>query len=199
MPPSPISRRIRYLPMTAWLEAVAVGVRDARMVSGPSGSNLLSGSVSRSTPESTPISIMQRGHEPAIGPDCVNGPAHRSHRFGSLAVMELILSAAQCRQKKADLFVGLSRCGYSCSDLSAQQLAILLSHAVYCHAQRARGQSHLPGHFVVTFGIGFAVQKHEKSVELFSLSHRREFRSQFHCDMLENRQRPSLFKDAFRG
>src|SRR5262250_433434 len=122
MPPSPTRRRIRYRPITVCLAAVAGGARDACTPSGPSGSNLLSGSVSRSTPESAPISIMQRGHEPAIGPDSVNGPAHRSHRFGSPALILLILSAAQCRQKKADLFVGLFGCRYSCSDLRAQQL-----------------------------------------------------------------------------
>src|SRR5262245_11701791 len=184
MPPSPRRRSIRYLPMTVRLEAVADGVRDARTPSGPSGSNLLSGSVSRSTPESAPISIMQRGHEPAIGPDSVNGPVHRSHRFASLALIVFILSAAQCRQKKADLFVGLFRCGYSRSDLRTQQLAILLSHAVHCHAQRARGQSHLRRHLVVTLGIGLTVQKHEKFVELLGLSHSGELRAQLHRHML---------------
>src|SRR5262249_1733262 len=94
MPPSPTRRRSLYLPMTVRLEALAGGVRDACTPSGPSGSNLLSGSVSRSTPESAPISIMQRGHEPAIGPNSVNGPAHRSHRFGSLPDIVFILSCA---------------------------------------------------------------------------------------------------------
>src|SRR5215831_15802826 len=162
MPPSPRRRSIRYLPMTVRVEAVAVGVREARTPSGPSRSDLLSGSVSRSTPESAPISIMQRGHEPASGPDSVKGPPHRLHRFGSLALIVFILSAAQCRQKKADLFVGLFRCGYRRSDLLAQQLAILLSHAVYCHAQRTGRQSHLCGGGVVTIRIGLTIQKPEK-------------------------------------
>src|SRR5215510_8071139 len=169
MPPSPTRRIIRYRPITVCFAAVVGGVRNAGTPSGPSGSNLLSGSVSRSTSESTPISIMQRGHEPAIGPDSVNGPAHRSHRFGSLALIVFILSAAQRRQKKADLFVGLFRCGYSRCDLRTQQLAILLSHAVHRNAQRARGQSHLRRHLVVTLGIGLTVQKHEKFVELLGL------------------------------
>src|SRR5262245_39538663 len=121
MPPSPTRRRIRYRPMTVRLE-VEAGVCEARVSSGPSSDDLLSGSVCPSIAKSTPISIMQRGHEPAKEPDGVNGPPHRSHRFGSLAVIVLILSPAQCPQKKADLFVGLFRCGYSGCDLRAQQL-----------------------------------------------------------------------------
>src|SRR5262249_8695534 len=103
-------------PMTVRLGAGADEVCEDPASSGPSGSNLLSGSVSRSTPESAPISIMQRGHEPAREPDRVNGPPHRSHRIGPLAVIVFILSPAECRQKKADLFVGLFRCGYSRGD-----------------------------------------------------------------------------------
>src|SRR5215813_15353099 len=91
MPPSPTRRRIRYRPMTVRFAAAADEVREERASSESSENDLPSGSVCASTAESTPISIMQRGHEPAIGSDSVKRLPHRSHRSGSLAVTPLLL------------------------------------------------------------------------------------------------------------
>src|SRR5215475_7398155 len=183
MLPSPTRRRIRYRPITVRFSAMPDEVSDAPVSSGTSGKDLLSASGCPSAVESTPSSIMQRAHEPAKEPDGVNGPPHRSHRFESADIV-FILSAAQCCQKKADLFVGLFRCGYSRCDLHTQQLAILLSHPVYLHAEGACGQSHLLGDHIVTIGFGPTVQKHKQSVELLGFSLRGKFRAQSYCGML---------------